>query len=498
MDVTLEQVLVAAKERRAPVTPETAGYIALAVADALLASPAHVREADVRVHDDGTVTIVGAQRGSDGVVAERSVRVLLGKLMQVAAGSAPALAASARNHGGAGVEALVGELEAAMVPVNRSAAKRAIARLAREASRAPEPAAAPQPVPEPRRSDPRLAPVAPQRPPPQPPAAAPKVPAPARPAPAAPAPVAGTVLEAASEPDFAHPPQPPSASLAAAAPDAIVPEPTEVDAPVATRGPDTPPPPTPETPPSLPRDIPPDKLGMTPRLATYDPNASLAAPPPVVAAMPPPPPGSPQEPSRPLVIPAPAFGEVVEADIPTPSVAIDVEAGVGSDASEAQVVDVPSLDVPPISAPPEPAALDTVSRDEGAGASKVAPQPSAPEPQASAHGAGPDRVGELLETFARPSERSSKDVAGELKQMLGLPPTPPPPQVDELEHETPGTAAARLVGSEDSESDPMKPVEFARPRAPRSSFAIVVVLLILALGALAAVWYFYPQVFVGH
>ena len=47
MDMRLEQVLAAARARRAALTVETAGYIALGVADALAVSPGVVRETDV-------------------------------------------------------------------------------------------------------------------------------------------------------------------------------------------------------------------------------------------------------------------------------------------------------------------------------------------------------------------------------------------------------------------------------------------------------------------
>src|SRR5207344_741005 len=47
----------------------------------------------------------------------------------------PALGAAARRKPGAGLRALVEEIEAALIPVNRAAGRRALARLAREVKR---------------------------------------------------------------------------------------------------------------------------------------------------------------------------------------------------------------------------------------------------------------------------------------------------------------------------------------------------------------------------
>ncbi|MCU0693576.1 MAG: hypothetical protein MUF54_19475, partial [Polyangiaceae bacterium] len=96
-ETTLEQVLVAAKDRHAPVTVETAGYIALALADAVATSPAILKEGNVRLHEDGAVVLAGALRATNELTAERCVRVLLGHLLHVAVGTSPALTACARR-----------------------------------------------------------------------------------------------------------------------------------------------------------------------------------------------------------------------------------------------------------------------------------------------------------------------------------------------------------------------------------------------------------------
>ena len=67
--------------------------------------------------------------------AETSVRAILAKLLEASGSATPALTASAKRKPGAGLPALVAELEAALIPVNRAAGRRALARLAREVKR---------------------------------------------------------------------------------------------------------------------------------------------------------------------------------------------------------------------------------------------------------------------------------------------------------------------------------------------------------------------------
>lgn len=417
MEVTLELVLRAAKERTAPVTPETAGYIALAIADALAPAPAVVRESDVRLHDNGSVTIVGAQRSADAASAARSVRVVLGKLMQTAGGSSPALSACARNAAGASMADLVAELEAALVPVNRSAARRSIARLSREASRASE-AAAPSPpqapvAKRPGPSDRPAEPLPPRKP-------APKSPAPAV-APLAtrnPAPALATNQRPPVVPEPA-PFHPPAAAPALAPSDATV-----VNAPVAINASPAPvalafAPPT--------RGASMDKTALTPKLATYDPGLSrLANVSPADESY--------DDPSGPLIIDAPSYGEVVEADIATPSIAIGVE-------------EVKQ------------------ERAETPAAEREATPKRAPQPQ------------------KRSAGRSSTNAS---------------PANPRAASNLPELAEDSLPEPRLPQRRPQRQPEFARPRTPKSSMAIMVVLLILCLGLLATLWILHPGIFIGR
>ncbi len=138
--VTLEDVLVAASIRAASLVPETSGYLTLAVADATSRLPLGIEDRAVLLTTEGTVTI--ARRGPmlAAEAAGAAMRDVLARLLAVSAGTMPGLASAARPRAESdrGVEGVVVELEAALIPVNRAAARRALARLARETTRARE------------------------------------------------------------------------------------------------------------------------------------------------------------------------------------------------------------------------------------------------------------------------------------------------------------------------------------------------------------------------
>ncbi|AUX45697.1 uncharacterized protein SOCE26_071930 [Sorangium cellulosum] len=168
--VTLEEVLDAAHARHASLAPETSGYLALAVSDATSRLPLRLEDRAVLLTTEGTVTV--RSRGEPVAPAEaaRLLRDLLARLLAASAGSVPNLAATARPRPEPDRDpvAVARELEAALIPVNRNAARRALARLARETLRAkdagrlrrargegrPSAAAAERPAPPPR--DPAL------------------------------------------------------------------------------------------------------------------------------------------------------------------------------------------------------------------------------------------------------------------------------------------------------------------------------------------------------
>ncbi len=138
VSVTLDEVLTAAAVRAASLVPETSGYLALAIADASARLPYRIEDEMVSLTTEGTVKVA---RGSTVVSPQESVEILrdgLARLLAGSVGSMPALVAAARprDEGPDGVDGYIRELEAALVPVNRAAARRALARLARETARA--------------------------------------------------------------------------------------------------------------------------------------------------------------------------------------------------------------------------------------------------------------------------------------------------------------------------------------------------------------------------
>ncbi|WP_437303602.1 hypothetical protein [Sorangium sp. So ce388] len=138
--VTLDEVLAAAHARCASLVPETSGYLALAVGDATSRLPLRLDDRAVLLTTEGTVTV--RSRGEPVAPAEaaRLLRDLLARLLAASAGSMPNLAATARPRPRTeqDPDAVARELEAALIPVNRNAARRALARLARETLRARE------------------------------------------------------------------------------------------------------------------------------------------------------------------------------------------------------------------------------------------------------------------------------------------------------------------------------------------------------------------------
>jgi hypothetical protein len=134
--VTLAEVIEVARRSRGLLAPETAGYLVLGAADQLVDSPRILDERRCRVLVDGGRVVVPWSPPSAPADAESALRRLLQELLQVAHGNAPALSALAESAPKGTVALFVRELESALIPVNRAAATRALARVARESLRA--------------------------------------------------------------------------------------------------------------------------------------------------------------------------------------------------------------------------------------------------------------------------------------------------------------------------------------------------------------------------
>lgn len=144
MDISLGRVLEAARERRATLTPEVAGYVILLAAQQLAAERSRISARGLFLDATGELHVERAGAASE-LEIETVLRALLGDLIAVCSSPPPAILAVAEADASADLRALVGELTAALIPINHSAARRALARLYREARRAEERAPSPAP-----------------------------------------------------------------------------------------------------------------------------------------------------------------------------------------------------------------------------------------------------------------------------------------------------------------------------------------------------------------
>jgi len=137
MSVKLHEIMGAAHARSASLAAEVAGYLVLAAADQLAGAPRRLGFGDVALSEEGQVRIGAGIAAEDGA-AEQALREMLGLMLQVSSSVTPGLLRTAHKPSGAGVDALIREIEVALVPVNRAAARRALARLHRDVTRALE------------------------------------------------------------------------------------------------------------------------------------------------------------------------------------------------------------------------------------------------------------------------------------------------------------------------------------------------------------------------
>lgn len=133
--VTLDQVFAVVGTKRVPLAPELAGYLVLEVAEHADPNGGDLDPKSVYVSEEGIVALVKPKRESAPGDAEASIRAALARLLEASGSQTPALAAASKRKNGSGLAALAEELEAALIPVNRAAGRRALARLAREVKR---------------------------------------------------------------------------------------------------------------------------------------------------------------------------------------------------------------------------------------------------------------------------------------------------------------------------------------------------------------------------
>jgi hypothetical protein len=136
--VTLLEVIAAAHARHASLVPESAGYLVLGVGQASGGLPLRVEPASVLLSTEGVVSLTGPKEQLADDLCARRLQTILATLLAASQGSGAALhaALNAAETGPPELTALYRVVAKALIPLNRSAAKRALARLARETAKA--------------------------------------------------------------------------------------------------------------------------------------------------------------------------------------------------------------------------------------------------------------------------------------------------------------------------------------------------------------------------
>ncbi|MCB9596290.1 MAG: hypothetical protein H6719_26445 [Sandaracinaceae bacterium] len=139
LGTTIEDLIATMKERRVRIPSEIGAFIALEVCEALASGPAAVRPAEVRVADDGAISVFAPPGSATSEEAARAVVALLGGLLVAAGTGVPrvlvGLLEAGPSSGRWDLASLRDDLEASLVPLNRSAARRVLARMLREVRR---------------------------------------------------------------------------------------------------------------------------------------------------------------------------------------------------------------------------------------------------------------------------------------------------------------------------------------------------------------------------
>jgi len=129
--IRLDDVLAAAERCLAPIGPELAGFIVLETAQRLRELGGVLDSAELAIGTSGHVALTAPPTRGDEEAAAKRLRQLLGKLLAVATSSTPALRQCSKRKDSASLALLCRELEGALIPLNRAASRRGLARVAR-------------------------------------------------------------------------------------------------------------------------------------------------------------------------------------------------------------------------------------------------------------------------------------------------------------------------------------------------------------------------------
>jgi hypothetical protein len=130
--VSLLSVMSAAERGLSPLGPEFAGFVVLEAAQRLREAGGGIATArELAIDVAGHVHLVAQPGRGDDAQSTAGLRALLGALLESATSSTPALRACARRKEQTSSAMLARELQAALIPLNRAASRRGVARVAK-------------------------------------------------------------------------------------------------------------------------------------------------------------------------------------------------------------------------------------------------------------------------------------------------------------------------------------------------------------------------------
>ncbi|MBW2464433.1 MAG: hypothetical protein JRH11_22480 [Deltaproteobacteria bacterium] len=137
--VSVAELVTILKRKKARIPFEIGAFVALEACEAVIQGPARIGVGDVRIGDDGSVSVFAPPNSASNDDAAKSVVQVLAHLLVAAGPGVPPvlleLVERGPSDGRWDISRLRDELEASLVPLNRQAARRVLSRMLREAAR---------------------------------------------------------------------------------------------------------------------------------------------------------------------------------------------------------------------------------------------------------------------------------------------------------------------------------------------------------------------------
>jgi hypothetical protein len=135
VEVGLDVLIAMLKRKGIPLPSEIGAFVALEACEQILDAPVRVRDAELVIGEIGEIAVLPSSERASEADAVRSILLLLGDLLVCSAPGVPEMLLELVEHGPSDstLERLRDELEACLLPLNRGATRRVLARLLREA-----------------------------------------------------------------------------------------------------------------------------------------------------------------------------------------------------------------------------------------------------------------------------------------------------------------------------------------------------------------------------